>query len=181
MDGSSYAEITPFSEVLGTYQNHIFVFFPAAGITILSFLQFHVPPDHLTHKQEPRIKTQTMQNKCWYPQVAPVYFLSLLLCSWQLMREFQRKHEREHYMMIMQWEWDVEPTHQMCAPVESVCACVCAVSSLSSCQSGTSAGPPRLKRCRPRMQLEIREKSQLLSEKTANVSGGGIKPKQSLL
>lgn len=107
-----------------------------------------------------------MHNKCWYPQVAPVYFLpfqAALLCSRRVMREIQRKHDREHYMMITEWEWDAESTYQMCAPAGSVCACVCAVSGLSSCLSGTCAGPPRLKRCRPRIQLEVKRETSVIT------------------
>lgn len=107
-----------------------------------------------------------MHNKCWYPQEAPVFFLPIqaaLLCSRWVMREFQRKHESEHYMMITEWEWDVESTYQMCAPAGSACACVCAVWGLSSCQSGTCAGPPRPKRCRPRMQLEVKRKTSIIT------------------
>ena len=138
----------------GPYRNQIYVFFPAVGITILSSLRLRVPPGHLTYIKA-KIKTQTMHRKCWYPQVASVYFLptqAASLCSWA---ECVRGNVREHYVVVM--EWDAEFTHQMCVPVGNVCACVCAASGLSSCQSGTCAGLLRLERCRPRKQLQVRK------------------------
>ncbi len=113
-----------------------------------------------------------MHNKCWYPQVAPVYFLPIqaaLLCS-RRVREIQRKHEREHYMMITERDWDAESTYQMCAPAGSACACVCAVSGLSSCLSGTCAGPPRLKRCRPRIQLEVKRETSVITTVNSRIT-----------
>lgn len=45
-------------------------------------------------------------------------------------------------------------THQTCGPAGGASVCARAASGLSSYRSGTCAGPPRLERCHPRIQLE---------------------------
>lgn len=91
--------------------------------------------------------------------MAPVYFLptqAAFLCSqWTTTVGGGQEREKELCMLISEWERDIKSTHQMCAPVGGACLYVCAVWGLSSCQSGTCGGPPHLKQCHPKIQLEF--------------------------
>lgn len=109
------------------YQSQIYVFFPAAGITSSSSLQFHVPPGRLSH-------TNTTMNADILRWLA-VYFLSRLFqpAADVVTREFQLETLQRSSITchFVQWEWDAEVhSPDVCPCRECVRMCVCCVRSI---------------------------------------------------